>query len=312
MAPRRAGGGPPPLSFAQQRLWFLYRLDPEAPTYNIARAFRLSGPLDPTALAGALAALARRHETLRTAFPAADGRPVQRIEPEPAIGLPVVDLSALPGGGVDSIREREATRLRRAEARRPFRLERAPLARAFLLRLSGAERGSVERGGGEHVLLLTLHHAIADGWSMAILFRELSALYRAAAGGAQAPPASLPPLPVQYADFAAGQRERLTGAPLTALVGYWRGRLAGAPPVVELPTDRPRPPFQTADGRRRSRPLPAAAGRRAPPARRAAAARRRSWSGSPPSPPCSGGPPAAKTWWWARRSPAVPPPRWRD
>jgi amino acid adenylation domain-containing protein len=205
------------LSFAQERLWFLAQLDPESPAYNISAALRLQGPLRVAALSGALAAVVRRHETLRTVFQAEDGVPAQVISPKAEPELPLVDL----GGLAAADREREAAALIRAEARRPFDLERGPLLRACLLRLAPAE----------HLLIFNLHHLVGDGWSIGVLVRELVALYRGA---------PLPALPVQYADVAHWQRSWLEGVSADQLA-YWRKRLAGAPLVLELPADRPRP-----------------------------------------------------------------------
>jgi amino acid adenylation domain-containing protein len=242
--PRREEVGPAPLSFAQERLWFLARLTPESPAYNISRAFALRGPLDRPALERSVREVFRRHEALRTTFTAAGSGLVQWTAPEPGFALPAADLSELPAGA----REAEAERLRHAEARRTFDLERGSLLRPLLLHL----------GAGEHELLLTLHHICADGWSMDVLFRELSALYGAFSQGRPSP---LAEPPIQYADFAVWQRGRLQGELLERLLGYWRRRLAGAPPVLELPSDRPRPPVRTYAGDRRAFeiPLPAAA-----------------------------------------------------
>ncbi|HKV07841.1 MAG TPA: amino acid adenylation domain-containing protein, partial [Thermoanaerobaculia bacterium] len=211
--------GDPPLSFAQQRLWFLDRLNPGNPFYNLGGGVRLSGPLDAARLARGLAEVARRHEILRTGFVEVEGRPVQRIAPDLSLDIPVLDLSDLPS---------EVPRIAREQARVPFDLTRPGLLRVTLLRL----------GEGEHVLLWTIHHIISDAWSNAVLMGEVAALY---AGQ------PLPALPVQYADFAVWQREWLAGETLERQLAYWRERLAGAP-VVELPTDRPRPPVQTFRG----------------------------------------------------------------
>ena len=219
--PRRSGEGPLPLSFAQQRLWFVDRLEPGSPAYNMAGALRLRGALDVRTLRRCLDELARRHETLRTVFAERGGAPVQVVRPPAPVPLPVLDLGALPDP------EREAGRLAGEEALRPFDLARGPLLRATLLRL----------GGDDHVLCFTLHHVVGDGWSMGVLTREVSALYGAFARGASSP---LPELPVQYADYAVWQRERLGGEALRDEIGWWRATLAGAPPLLEVPTDRPR------------------------------------------------------------------------
>ncbi|HEX7238923.1 MAG TPA: MupA/Atu3671 family FMN-dependent luciferase-like monooxygenase, partial [Longimicrobiaceae bacterium] len=218
---------PPPASFAQRRLWLIQQLEPESVAYNIPSVLRLHGRLDPRAMAGALADLAARHETLRTVFATTDGEPVQVVEPAAPRPLPVHDLRALP----DDERAAEVRRLARAGANRPFDLARGPLLRAGLVRTDDEE----------WVLLLTLHHVASDGWSTGILLRETSALYEARLDGSDA---ALPPLPVQYADFAVWQRAWLTGEVLERQLAFWRAELAGAPPVLDLPTDRPRPAVQ--------------------------------------------------------------------
>ncbi|MGZ3459276.1 MAG: condensation domain-containing protein, partial [Archangium sp.] len=218
-----------PLSFAQQRLWFLEQLEPGSAFYNVPMALRLSGELDVSALQRTFQELMRRHESLRTAFPAEAGQPAQVIHPPVEVPLAVVDLGAMPE------KEREARRLAEEEARAPFDLARGPLFRTRLLRLS-------ER---EHVLLLTLHHIISDGWSTGVLVRETAALYEAFAQGRSSP---LPELPVQYADYALWQRQWLRGEVLETQLSYWREQLEGAPHALELPTDRPRPPLQTFRG----------------------------------------------------------------
>ncbi|HYH78578.1 MAG TPA: amino acid adenylation domain-containing protein, partial [Longimicrobium sp.] len=222
---------PLPLSFAQERLWFLDRLEPGSATYNIPAAWRLGGALDEAALERSLSEIVRRHEALRTTFTAVDGSPVQVVAPFDGFALPVEDLSGL--GEAD----REAAVRRRAgeEAARPFDLAAGPLFRAALLRL----------GGEDHVLLLSMHHVVGDGWSMGVLFRELSALYAAYREGRESP---LSELAVQYADYAVWQREQLEGEALDRQLAYWRERLAGAPELLELPTDHPRPAVQTFRG----------------------------------------------------------------
>ncbi|HYU31756.1 MAG TPA: amino acid adenylation domain-containing protein, partial [Thermoanaerobaculia bacterium] len=224
-----------PLSFAQERLWFLDRLEPGSAVYNIPAAIRLRGSLDPTALETALAALVEHHEALRTTFPAEGGRPYQRIHPPGGFTLQRLDLTTADDP------EAEALRLAREEAGRPFDLAAGPLFRAALLRL----------GGEGHVLLVNLHHTVADGWSMDVLASDLSAL---AAGEA------LSPLPVQYADFAVWHRRRLAGPTLDRLLAGWRERLAGAPAALELPTDRPRPAAQSYRGAVETLRLPAVRG----------------------------------------------------
>jgi amino acid adenylation domain-containing protein len=220
-----------PLSFAQERLWFLDRLEPGSTAYNIPVAWRLGGALDQAALERALGEIVRRHEALRTVFREVDGSPVQVIAPFGGFALPVEELSGL--GDAD----REAAVRRRAgeEAGRPFDLSAGPLFRAALLRL-GAEY---------HVLLLSMHHVVSDGWSMGVLFRELSTLYAAYREGGESP---LAELAVQYADYAVWQREQLEGEVLDRQLSYWRERLSGAPELLELPTDHPRPAVQTYRG----------------------------------------------------------------
>ena len=212
-----------PLSFAQQRLWMVHQMDPASAAYNIAYALRLRGPLDVDALGRALTALVRRHEALRTVFPARDGVPVQLVRPAAPVVPAEMDLRPLPS----EARETESARLAREEAALPFDLAAGPLLRVTVLRMADHEA----------ILLLTLHHIVGDGWSQDVLVRDLSALYTAASEGREA---ALPPLPIQYADFAAWQRRWLTGEVLEQQLGYWRRRLDGAPPLLELPTDRPR------------------------------------------------------------------------
>jgi amino acid adenylation domain-containing protein/FkbM family methyltransferase len=247
---------PLPLSFAQQRLWFLQQLEPENPAYNLPGALLLSGPLDPRALAGAVSAIVRRHEVLRTSFPSAAGEPVQLVREQRQSRVPVADFAALPLAAARA----EVERLEREEARRVFDLARDPLLRLALFRL----------GGEEHVLLFNLHHIVSDGWSSGILRRELGAFYAALAAGAAA--AALPELPVQYGDFACWQRQWLAGPVLARQIAYWKRQLAGAPAVTQLPLDRPRPAAASFRGGTRGRVLDAAlAGRLAQLARGAGA-----------------------------------------
>ncbi|HEX5723956.1 MAG TPA: condensation domain-containing protein, partial [Longimicrobiaceae bacterium] len=220
-----------PLSFAQERLWFIDRLEPGSAVYNVHVARRLRGALDEAALERALGEIVRRHEALRTTFQEVDGSPVQVIAPFGGFTLPVEDLSGL--GEAD--RGVEARRRATEEAMRPFDLAAGPLFRAVLLRLEEES----------HVLLLSMHHIVSDGWSTGVFFRELSALYAAYREGRESP---LPELGVQYADYAAWQREHLRGELLERQLSYWRERLAGAPELVELPTDHPRPAVQTFRG----------------------------------------------------------------
>jgi natural product biosynthesis luciferase-like monooxygenase protein/amino acid adenylation domain-containing protein/FkbM family methyltransferase len=233
LVPVPRDGSPLPLSFAQQRLWFIHRLEPDSAAYNLPCALRVRGPLDPGALERALTDVARRHEALRTRFPERGGVPVQLVEPARPVRLPRVELAGLPGPA----REAELSRLAEAEARRPFDLAAGPLLRGIVVRL----------GEDDAAVLITVHHVVADGWSVGILVREVSALYAAHANGGDA---RLPDLPVQYADFAAWQRARLAGEVLERQLAWWRGELRGAPPLLELPADRPRPAAMDGAGRR--------------------------------------------------------------
>ncbi|HEY0640037.1 MAG TPA: amino acid adenylation domain-containing protein [Pseudonocardiaceae bacterium] len=220
-----------PLSFAQQRLWFLDQFEPGSTEYVTALAVRLRGELDAGALSRAMTALVARHEPLRTTFEAIDGHPVQLVHEPYEVRLPVVDLGA---GDLD-----EALA---AEAGQPFDLARGPLLRTRLLRLAPRD----------HVLTLTMHHIVTDGWSGGVIIGDLGELYRAELAGE---PPALPELPVRYADFAAWQRDR--GPELEAQLGFWRDRLDGVTPL-ELPTDRPRPAVHTTAGAQLGFEVPAA------------------------------------------------------
>ena len=222
--PRREGPGPWPLSFAQQRLWFIHQLEQRSAAYHIPIAVDLAGPLRPPLLAAALEAVARRHEVLRTTFDRENGHPVQVIRPGLALSLAEVDLSGLEGRA----REAELACLAAEEAVRPFDLARGPLLRGVLIR----------KDAGRFRLLLTLHHVSADNWSVAVLMREVSAFYDSLATGM---PLSLPELPVQYADFSVWQRGWLSGEVLEKQLAFWRSRLDGAPRRLDLPVDRPGP-----------------------------------------------------------------------
>ena len=217
-----------PLSFAQQRLWFLDQLIPDNPSYNTPGALRVLGELDVEALKRSLDAIVGRHEVLRTTFAMRDGRATQVIAPLGRVELPCVDLS-----GVE-VPERwdKAWELVNADALRPFDLTVGPLLRVQLLRLAE----------DDHVLMYNMHHIISDGWSMGVIVEELATLYPAFVAGG---PVQLPPLPIQYADFAIWQREWLRGAVLDAQLSYWKVQLEGLPAFLELPTDRPRPPVQS-------------------------------------------------------------------
>jgi amino acid adenylation domain-containing protein len=239
---RAARGAEAPLSFAQQRLWFLEQLQPGSGAYHAPAAVRFRGPLDVAALARSLDEVVRRHEVLRTRFVESDGEVHQRIEAPRTGLLAVVDL------GERSAAEQEAEVLAgaRRQRERPFDLVEGPLLRAALLVL----------GGDHHVLLVTLHHVVSDGWSVGVLVREIGALYAAFVAGRASP---LPPLPIQYADYAIWQRDWLAGGELARQLAYWRERLRGAA-LLELPLDRPRPVVVSPRGaRERLRVLPGTA-----------------------------------------------------
>ena len=224
-----------PVSFAQQRLWFIEQFNPGSSAYNIPFAIRLEGSFDARALESSLNEIIRRHEILRTTFMFVDGQPVQVISPSQTLTMPVVDLSGLR----TAEREAELWRLSTAEARRTFNLTQGPLFRVTLLRLSEEEC----------VVLLSMHHIVSDGWSIGILIQEIAELYQAYSKGR---PASLPALPIQYADFAHWQRHWMQGEVLAAELSYWKKQLEGAPPILELPTDRPRPAVQSFRGAQQS------------------------------------------------------------
>ncbi len=226
-----------PLSFAQQRLWVVDQLQPGSAAYNVPYAIQLSGPLSLPALQRALDSLVHRHESLRTTFSVHAGQPFQVISPEIDLSLPLIDLSSEPDSA------QRVLALATDEANKPFDLARGPLVRTTLLRTAPEH----------HVLLLTMHHIVSDGWSMDVLFRELGALY---AAFVRDEPSPLAPLPIQYADFALWQRQWLQGERLDAQLSYWKQQLAGAPPVLELPTDFPRPPSQSFRGAIESLTLP--------------------------------------------------------
>jgi amino acid adenylation domain-containing protein len=220
------------LSFAQQRLWFLDRLEEgQSVAYQVPRAIRLEGDLQVDALERAFNEIVRRHEVLRTIFGPGEEGPLQFIVPESQTSLGLIDLVGCPEGE----REAELRRRLRGEIYEPFDLARGPLLRTRLYRL----------GEQEHVLLLNMHHIVTDGWSMGVLFRELSLLYAAFCKGQPSP---LPELAIQYADYARWQRNWLQGVALERQLEYWKEQLAGAPARLELPTDRPRPPVQTFRG----------------------------------------------------------------
>jgi aspartate racemase len=223
-----------PLSFAQQRLWFLEQLQPGSAAYTMSAALRLKGLLNTTALEQSLCEIVRRHEIFRTTFSAVDGRPVQVISSVMDVKLRRVELQALP----ESERESETQQWSTQEAQRPFDLAQGLLMRAVLLHLAAEE----------HVLLLTMHHIIFDGWSKGVFWRELTVLYDAFTAGKPSP---LPELSIQYADFAHWQQQWLQGEVLETQLAYWKQQLAGLP-TLQVPTDRPRPAVQTFHGARQS------------------------------------------------------------
>jgi len=244
-----AGTGPWPASFAQERLWFLARLDPASAAYHMPGAVRIDGALSPEVLAGALTDVVRRHATLRTVFEETREGVLQHVHRARPVALPVIDLGALP----TERRRAVAQRLARAVAAVPFDLERDPLLRVALVRLAPAE----------HLVALSMHHIASDGWSVGVLIRELAACYRArheAPHGDGGAAAALPALPVQYTDFAVWQRAWLRGEALERRLDWWRTLLDGAPAALELPLDRPRPPVQTFRGGELRTDLGAASG----------------------------------------------------
>ena len=236
---RRTTNGPIPLSHAQQRLWFLDQLERGNSSYNIPVAVRLTGRLDVEALTLTLNEIVRRHEVLRTTFSVIDGKPVQVIAPAQTIQLPILDLSDLD----EDSREAEARLIVGREAQYAFDLSSEPPLRARLLRL----------GKVEHIVLLTMHHIITDGWSTGVLVRELNVLYRAFS---RKQPSPLPELAIQYADYAVWQRASSQEAAIEEQLEYWKQHLADAPGVLDLPTDRPRPWIQSARGARVNFALP--------------------------------------------------------
>ncbi len=222
-----------PLSFAQQRLWFLDQLDAGTAAYNISDAMRLRGPLDIEALRRSFDAIVRRHEALRTTFAAGEGQPAQVIAPELRLTIPLIDLQALPA----EAREAQLAVIAQEQARQPFDLRGGPLLRVTIARLHEQD----------HALFLTMHHIVSDGWSMGVLIQEVGALYTAFAAGEPSP---LPELPIQYVDFAAWQREWMRGETLQQQLDYWTAQFAGTTTQLDLPTDRPRPTVQSFSGRR--------------------------------------------------------------
>jgi amino acid adenylation domain-containing protein len=220
-----------PLSFAQQRLWFLAQMEPDSPFYNIPAAIRLRGRLNLTALQQSLQTIVSRHEVLRLSFQTTEGQPTAVLVPSPQLSLPVIDLTELP----PVEREAAVRALADAESQRPFTLDRPPLLRATLLQVQAEE----------YVLLFTMHHIVSDGWSIGVLVREVAVLYQAYCQGQRSP---LPELPIQYVDFAVWQRQWLQGEVLQQQQDYWKQQLTDAPAVLELPTDYPRSAIQTFQG----------------------------------------------------------------
>ena len=229
--PRRRASESHPVSFAQQRLWVLHQLDPSSPAYNMPESIRLGGPLNLRALEESLNEIIRRHEVLRTSFRTTEHGPVQVVAPHQTVAWTLEDLTALS----PEEKEAKARRMAEVEAVRPFDLEKGPVLRVTVIRLADED----------HVLLLTLHHIASDLWSMNVLVREVMALYEALSHDRPSP---LAELPIQYADFAAWQRNWLQGRELEKQLDFWKGHLAGAPSVLELPTDRPRPAVQSFNG----------------------------------------------------------------
>jgi amino acid adenylation domain-containing protein len=220
-----------PLSFAQQRLWFLWQMDPEGFAYNVSAAFRLKGQLDLKALERSFNEIIRRHESLRTSFRVVNAEPRQIISPALVVPIPLEDLQHLP----EDARRREAMRLASESSQQPFDLERLPLLRIRVLRLSA----------DEHVLLVVMHHIVTDGWSQGLMVEELGTLYQAYSRGRES---TLAELEIQYGDYAEWQRGWLSGEVLEEQVGYWKKQLSGSRFMLELPTDHIRPPVQTQRG----------------------------------------------------------------
>jgi amino acid adenylation domain-containing protein len=218
------------LSFAQQRLWFLDQLEGENATYNMPAALQIEGPLQQHVLKQSLQALVERHESLRTVFPTVNGTPVVQLS-EVSYQLAVISLQHLPPSEIEA----EVQRLTNEDAQRPFDLENGPLFRTTLL----------QKGADSYILLVNMHHIISDGWSLSVLIRELSTLYEAFKHNKPSP---LPPLPIQYVDFAHWQRQWLSGEELSKQVHYWQQQLTDIPALLELPTDYPRPSIQGFQG----------------------------------------------------------------
>src|SRR5260370_32318144 len=208
-----------PASFAQQRLWFLDQLEPGTAAYNLSRVVRSAGPLEVTALSRAVEGVIGRHESLCTVFDSVDGDTRQIVLSEVHVDIPVLDLGGIP----EDSREPEALRIASEEGKKPFDLTKGPLFRAVLLHL----------GPNQYLLVLVMHHIITDGWSIAVLFREITRCYEAITNGQEA---KLPELPLQYPEHAQWQREYMTGDVLPKQVGYWKSKLSGAQTILHLPT----------------------------------------------------------------------------
>ncbi|HXQ69970.1 MAG TPA: condensation domain-containing protein, partial [Pyrinomonadaceae bacterium] len=222
-----------PQSFAQRRLWILDKLQPGNPAYNIPQPMRFRGKLDVKVFERVLNEIVRRHESLRTRFSATAEAPVQIVAPFSQFTLPLVDVTHLP----EDEREQAARKLGNQDAHQPFDLSKAPLWRAQLVRLAEED----------HVFLFTIHHIVTDAWSLSVFLKEIVQLYKAFSAGQDSP---LPELPIQYADYSIWQSERLQGEVLERQLAYWKKNLAGAPALLELPTDRVRPPVQSYYGTR--------------------------------------------------------------
>src|SRR2546423_5591620 len=239
--PRRTEGGPAPLSFARVRLWVFAQFEPGNPAYHLVGTVSLRGKLDGVGLERAFSEVIRRHEALRTTFDFRDGEPVQMVAPPQPLHSNVVDIRHLPEAERDGI----VRNLIHEQTQSSFDLRRGPLLRITLVRLSDEE----------HVLLLAMHHIVSDAWSMGVLVGEVVALYEAYAGGREA---ALPALPIQYAGFAAWQREWLRGDVLEEQFAYWRRQLGGSLSVLEMAPDPARPAPQNYNGGSISLPPPAA------------------------------------------------------
>ena len=222
-----------PLSSGQKRMWYLNQMETNSPVYNLPEAFRLMGRLDTGALKRALNEIIRRHEVLRTTYPMKDNGPVRIISPSLSLQVPIIDLSTKP----ENDREVSLAQYLEAEAWRPFDLSTGPLVRASIVKLADEE----------YILFFMPHHSVFDGWSWSVFKKELFSLYDAFAAGKASP---LPDLPIQYADFSCWQNEWLKGKEAEKQLAYWRNKLSGELPVLEIPTDFPRPVIQPIRGSR--------------------------------------------------------------